>query len=73
MWNYIAKWEKTFLWQAAQAPASTKSLSAGGWYKHLPAQIPLCCRAGTRQHKESFLLAQSCWRVLRPSVKTGFS
>jgi hypothetical protein len=33
------------------------------------------CAGGpaTRQHKGPSLLAQSCWRVQRPSAKTGFS
>jgi hypothetical protein len=53
--------------------AGTESLCAGGWHKRLAAQITLCWWAGTRQHKGSFLLAQSCLLVLRPPAKTGFS
>jgi hypothetical protein len=41
--------------------------------RHPPTERSLCWRAGTSQHKGSFVLAQSCWWLLRPPAKTDFN
>jgi hypothetical protein len=74
MGHYIVKWKK-MLSLAGGLSNRTESFCVGGQLKEPPAQMTLCA-GGRLSHlpvKWSFLLTQSCWRVMRPPAKTGFS